>query len=130
MRARDLAGNVSAASAAVTAATAAGQSTGACSVKYRANGWSGGFTGTVQITNTGTTALAGWTLGFTFPSGQTVSNGWNAAWTQTGSAVSAAALSHNSAVAAGGTVEIGFNGTGASTAPTTFTLNNSTCSTT
>ncbi|MEU4392246.1 cellulase family glycosylhydrolase [Kribbella sp. NPDC023855] len=130
VRARDLAGNVSAASAAVTATTAAGQSTGACSVKYRANGWSGGFTATVQITNTGTTALTGWTLGFTFPSGQTVSNGWNATWTQTGSAVTAAALSHNSALAAGATVEIGFNGTGASTAPTTFTLDNSSCSTT
>jgi endoglucanase len=132
VRARDVAGNVSAASTAVTATTAAGQSTGSCSVQYRTNDWSGGFTGTIRITNTGTTALSGWTLGFTFPSGQLLSSGWSATWTQTGTSVSATALSWNGTLAPGAVVEVGFNATspGANTAPTTFTLNNNPCSTT
>ncbi len=132
VRARDQAGNVSAASAALTATTAAGPSTSSCSVQYRTNDWSGGFTGTVRITNAGTTALAGWTLGFTFPSGQIVTSGWSATWTQTGTSVSATSLSWNSTVAPGAVVEIGFNANspGANSAPTTFTLNNNPCSTT
>ncbi|QNE23145.1 cellulase family glycosylhydrolase [Kribbella qitaiheensis] len=132
VRARDVAGNVSASSAAVTATTAAGQATGACAIQYRTNDWNGGFTGTVRITNTGTTVLAGWTLRFTFPAGQHLLDNWSATWTQSGSTVSATSLSWNSDLAPAATIEIGFNATsaGTNTAPATFTLNNNLCTTT
>ncbi|MEV8372154.1 cellulase family glycosylhydrolase [Kribbella sp. NPDC056861] len=132
VRARDAAGNVSPASTAVTATTAAGQSTGACSIQYRANTWTGGLTATLRITNTAPTALTTWTLAFSFPPGQTLSNGWGATWTQSASAVTAASLPYNGAIPPGATVEIGLNATstGTSTPPTAFTLNNTPCATT
>lgn len=129
VRAKDVAGNVSAASAPLSVTTPPDRATGACSVKYTANGWNAGFTGTVRLTNTGTSAVSSWTLGFTFPSGQTVTQGWSATWAQTGSAVTATSLPWNGSLAPGASVEIGFNGahTGTNTAPTAFTVNGASC---
>ncbi len=88
VRAKDAAGNVSAASAAVSATTQSGTSTGACSVKYTASSWNTGFTASVKVTNTGKrAALSSWTLGFSFDNGQTVTQGWSAEWSQSGPAV-------------------------------------------
>ncbi|WP_433306586.1 glycoside hydrolase family 9 protein [Actinoplanes sp. CA-030573] len=100
-----------------------------CRVAYSVNDWGGGFTGTVAITNTGSSAWSAWTLGFTFPGNQKVSQGWSATWSQTGAQVTAASLSYNGAVPAGGSAGIGFNGTytGANTAPSAFTVNGMTC---
>ncbi|WP_433380546.1 glycoside hydrolase family 9 protein [Actinoplanes sp. CA-142083] len=101
-----------------------------CRVTYSANDWGSGFTGTVAIANTGGTAWSSWTLGFTFPGNQKVSQGWSATWTQTGAQVTATSLSYNGAVPSGGSTSVGFNGTytGSNTAPTTFTVNGTTCS--
>lgn len=136
VRARDGAGNLSTASALVTFTTQNGPATGPCRVAYTASNWGGGggFTGGVTITNTGTTAITSWTLAFTFPAGQRVSQGWNANWSQAaGSAnVTATNMSYNGSVPAGQSVTgLGFNGTftGTNTAPTTFTLNGATCTT-
>lgn len=135
VRARDAAGNVSATSAAVTVTTQAGPVTGPCRVTYQTQNWGGGsgFTGNVTIANTGTTAVNGWTLRFTFPGNQRVSQGWSATWTQApGSAdVSAVNMDYNRAIAPGGSVNIGFNGTysGTNAAVTAFTLNNVACAT-
>src|SRR5262249_33903281 len=61
---------------------------GGCSVTYKIdNQWNVGFTATVTVTNRGP-AITGWTLGFTFPGNQRVSNAWNATVTQSGAAVS------------------------------------------
>ncbi|MEU8237597.1 cellulose binding domain-containing protein [Actinoplanes missouriensis] len=103
--------------------------TAACSVTYSvASQWNSGFTGDVKIRNTGA-AVSGWTLGFTFPSGQKISSGWNGAWAQTGSTVMVKDAGWNAAIAAGGQVALGFNGTwsGSNAAPTGFTLNGITC---
>ncbi len=129
VRAKDAAGNVSAASAAVSATTATGSSTGSCSVTYTANSWNTGFTGSVRVTNTGSTTLSGWTLAFSFANGQKVTQGWSADWTQSGSAVTAKGLSWNSTLAPGASTDIGFNGShsGTNTAPTGFTLNGAAC---
>ncbi|HEU5470512.1 MAG TPA: glycoside hydrolase family 6 protein [Actinophytocola sp.] len=103
-----------------------------CRVDYSASNWGGGggFTGSVRITNVGD-PVAGWTLTFTWPGNQRVSQGWNATWNQAaGSAsVSAASLDWNRNLATGQAVDIGFNGTftGANTAPTSFALNGTTC---
>ena len=134
VRAKDVAGNVSAASAAVsatttTATTTTATTTGACSATYTANSWSTGFTATVKVTNTGTTAINGWTLAFTFPSGQVLTGGWSATWSQTGTAVTAQGPAWNSSLAPGMSTEIGFQGThpGTNTAPVTFSLNGGPC---
>jgi endo-1,4-beta-xylanase len=106
-----------------------------CRVTYGVNSWGGspGFTASVTIANTGTTAIDGWTLGFTFPSGQRVSEGWGATYDQPASsaAVTATNLSWNATIPPGSSVSIGFNGThtGSNPAPTSFTLNTRTCTT-
>jgi endoglucanase len=46
---------------------------GGCQVTYAANTWNGGFTATVTVKNTGTTAWTSWQLGFAFPGNQKVS---------------------------------------------------------
>ncbi|GEM_PF-221011 len=129
VRARDAAGNVSAASTPVTATTASDTPSGSCAVAYTANGWSTGFTASVKVTNTGTSALSGWTLAFDLPAGQALTQGWSAQWSQTGTRVTATNVAWNGVLAAGGSVEIGFSGShaGSTTAPTAFTVNGATC---
>jgi endo-1,4-beta-xylanase len=133
VRARDGSGNLSTPSPAVTFTTASGPAAGPCRVAYTATNWGGGagFTGGATITNTGTTTVDGWTLAFTFPAGQRVSEGWNATWSQSGANVTATNMSYNGTLAANASVQIGFNGTYTSTntAPSTFTLNGATCTT-
>jgi len=133
VRARDGAGNLSTPSGLVTFTTQ--QSTGgSCRVVYSASNWGGanGFTASVTITNTGSSAVNGWTLRFAFTAGQRVTDGWSATWSQpSGSAnVSATNLSWNAVIAPGVSVGIGFNGshTGSNPAPAGFTLNNASCS--
>lgn len=101
-----------------------------CRVAYSSSGWPGGMTGSVSITNTGTAAISGWRLTFTYPDpGQRVTSGWSANWSQTGSAVTATAMAWNQNIAPGATITIGYNGSnqGANPSPTTFQLNGATC---
>ncbi|MFF5218898.1 glycoside hydrolase family 9 protein [Micromonospora sp. NPDC000442] len=126
----DAAGNASSPSERVTVTTSAPLPTSPCRVSYGSNDWSTGFTANITITNTGTTAINGWTLAFSFPnSGQRVGQGWSATYAQTGAAVTATNLSYNGNLAAGASVGIGFNGThtGSNPKPTAFTLNGATC---
>ncbi|WNI24578.1 cellulase family glycosylhydrolase [Streptomyces sp. ITFR-16] len=130
--ARDAAGNRSARSAAAGVTTDEGGGTPGpgCSVGYKVVGtWSGGFQGEITIRNTGTTALDGWTLGFAFADGQTVTNMWGGVPTQTGGSVSVAPASYTSAIPANGSVTVGFTGSqsGTNAAPTAFTLSGATC---
>ncbi|TDV57824.1 cellulase family glycosylhydrolase [Actinophytocola oryzae] len=138
VRARDAVPNYSASSGTVSVTTQSGGGggTGACRVNYSGSNWGGGngFTGSVTITNTGTAAVNGWTLAFAFPAGQRISlPGWGATWAQaSGSAnVTATNLEYNGNLAPGAGTSIGFNGTfsGTNTAPTSFTLNGSACTT-
>ncbi|WP_129664581.1 endo-1,4-beta-xylanase [Phytoactinopolyspora endophytica] len=104
---------------------------GACEVSYSARDWGGsaGFTASVTITNTGSGQINGWTLGFRFPSGQTVTDGWSADWSQNDADVTATSMGWNGALPPGGSTSIGFNGThsGSNPAPTDFTLNGEPC---
>ncbi|MER5275199.1 cellulase family glycosylhydrolase [Streptomyces sp. NPDC002809] len=132
--ARDAAGNRSARSATVGVTTAEGGTTPGvgCSVGYRVvNEWSGGFQGEITIRNTGTTTIDGWTLGFAFANGQTVTNMWGGIPTQTGGSVSVAPASYTSTIAANGSVTVGFTGSrsGTNAAPSAFTLSGATCAT-
>ncbi|MCR3751878.1 cellulase family glycosylhydrolase [Lentzea californiensis] len=132
VRAKDAAGNVSASSGIVSATTSAGGGTGACKVGYSGQNWGGGngFTASIAITNTGTSAINGWTLAFSYANGQRVTlPGWGATFAQSGAAVTATNLTWNGALAPNASTTIGFNGTfsGTNPAPSSFTLNGSTC---
>lgn len=101
-----------------------------CSVDYAApNEWPGGFTANVAITNSGSSAISGWTLEWDFPDGQTISQAWNTTVNDAGPAASVSNASWNGTIPAGGSVSFGFNGSwsGANGAPTSFTLNGTTC---
>ncbi|HEU5230681.1 MAG TPA: cellulose binding domain-containing protein, partial [Ktedonobacteraceae bacterium] len=105
-----------------------------CRVQYViSNQWNTGFTANVTISNTGTTAITGWTLVFTFPNGQTLQpSPWNGSFTQSGRTVTISNLSYNATIPVGGSLSSppGFNGnwSGTNTPPTAFTLNGSPCS--
>ncbi|MFE4061683.1 cellulase family glycosylhydrolase [Streptomyces sp. NPDC059096] len=130
--ARDAAGNRSTRSATVRVTTAAGGgSTASCAVGYTVSGqWSGGFQGEIVIRNTGASTVNGWTLGFTFPNGQRITNMWGGTATQNGSAVGVAAASYTAVIAPNATVAVGFTAswTGTNGKPAAFTLNGGSCS--
>ena len=59
--------------------------TGGYVVTYSiANDWGIGATVNVTIKNNTATAVNGWTLGWTFPGNQTITNMWSATYTQSG----------------------------------------------
>ncbi|MFE9667119.1 cellulose binding domain-containing protein [Microbispora bryophytorum] len=107
-----------------------GNGGGACRVSYSKNEWQGGFTGTVTVTNTSSSAVNGWNLGFSFPNSQKITGYWNADVAQSGSSVTARNLSYNGSIPAGGNTQFGFQGTwsGSNGDPTGFTLNGTRCS--
>jgi glucuronoarabinoxylan endo-1,4-beta-xylanase len=104
--------------------------TGGYVVTYEMNDWGSGATVNITVKNNTATAVNGWTLAWTFPGNQKVTNIWNASYTQNGASVSATNLSHNSTIGAnGGTVNLGFNlsYSGTNAKPTSFTLNGTAC---
>ncbi len=106
-----------------------------CNVHYTiTNQWTGGFGANIAITNTGTTAINGWNLQFSFANGQTITQLWNGTFSQTGGAVTITNISYNGSIAPGATLNSspGFNGawSGSNTIPTPLKLNGVTCSTT
>jgi glycosyl hydrolase family 12/cellulose binding protein with CBM2 domain len=109
--------------------TPPGGGTAGCAVTYATNVWNSGFTATVTVANTGGSAINGWTLGFTLPGGQAVTNSWNATLTGASGAVTARNLAWNGGIPPGGSQSFGFQGTygGSFAAPATFTLNGTTC---
>lgn len=130
--ARDAAGNRSARSATVTVTTAPGPAAGSCSVGYRVTGeWPGGFQGEVVVRNTGSTAVDGWTLRWTFPAGQRITSLWGGTVTQSGAEVSVTAAPYTATIPPSGSVALGFTGTrqGTNSSPTVFLLNGAECST-
>nr|WP_211326217.1 glycoside hydrolase family 9 protein [Thermosporothrix hazakensis] len=103
---------------------------GVCSVKYDiANQWSNGFTASVTISNPGSTAINGWTLVFTFPNNQRITNIWNATMTQSNGQVTVKDAGYNATIAPNGSVTFGFNGewSGSNGKPTSFILNGQSC---
>lgn len=104
----------------------------ACKVTYTVQGqWQGGFTNTTVITNTGQTTINGWTLQFTFPGTQSISQIWNATASMQGEQATIQNVNYNGSIPPGTSVTLGFNGTwnGSNPSPTAFTLNGTTCST-
>lgn len=83
----------------------------------------------MKVGNTGTAPVSGWTVTWSFPDGQRVTQAWNAQVTQTGPAVAAADAGWNKTIPAGGTAEFGFTGTSGATngKPAVLSLNGQPC---
>ncbi|MGW1026431.1 GH12 family glycosyl hydrolase domain-containing protein [Streptomyces sp. NPDC002577] len=103
----------------------------ACEVTYATNVWQSGFTASVTIANTGSSAVDDWQLAFTLPSGQQITNAWNASVTPSSGAVTATGAAHNTQITSGGSQTFGFQGTysGTFTEPAQFSLNGTACTT-
>ena len=94
------------------------------------NDWGTGATINVTIKNNTSTAVNGWTLAWTFPGNQIITNLWCGSYTQTGASVSVKDAGWNANIPAnGGTTNFGFNinYTGTNAKPTSFTLNGVAC---
>jgi hypothetical protein len=99
VRAGALAVGLAATGAVAVWAAAPAQAAAGCQVTYTTNDWTsgpgqGGFTANITVKNLGD-AINGWTLRFAFPNGQTLTQGWSATWTQTGTTVAGTNLSWN-----------------------------------
>ncbi|WP_433294823.1 cellulose binding domain-containing protein [Actinoplanes sp. CA-030573] len=133
MRRRTLAlGTAAALGVAVTAGVVtAGPAAAAagCTVTYAVSSqWPGGFGANVTIKNLGD-PFSSWTLAWSFGAGQTVTQSWNTALTQSGSTVTAKNAGYNGSIATNGTASFGFNGswTGTNPVPAAFSLNGVAC---
>jgi O-glycosyl hydrolase len=110
--------------------TISGGSTGGCHVTYTTQSqWAGGFVAGIAMTNTGTSPWTSWTLTFTFPGDQKITNAWNGTITQSGENVTITNAPYNGTVAPGTSVSLGFQGTWTTSdaPPTSFAVNGTTC---
>jgi Glycosyl hydrolase family 12/Cellulose binding domain/Fibronectin type III domain len=128
----DSAGTSPASAQASAQTSAASGGSGSCHIGYTiSNQWPGGFGASINIQNTGATALSNWTLTWSFANGQTVTQLWNGNVTQSGANVKVTNMSYNGSIPAGSTLSgMGFNGTwnsATNAVPTSFALNGVTC---
>ncbi|MFI6160123.1 glycosyl hydrolase family 95 catalytic domain-containing protein [Micromonospora haikouensis] len=102
--------------------TSSPPSSGARATYAVTGSWSGGFQGEVTVT-AGATAIRGWTVSWTFPNGQVISQIWGGSHTQSGSNVSVRNVDYNGALAAGASTTFGFiaTTTGTNNPPTNLT---------
>ncbi|MBO0899355.1 glycoside hydrolase family 6 protein [Cellulomonas sp. zg-ZUI22] len=116
--------------AGVTALTStAAQAAAGCRVDYSVTSqWPGGFGATVTVTNLGD-PLSSWDLRWSFADGQSIQQLWNGVVSTTGSQVSVKNVPWNGSLGTNANVQVGFNGSwaGSNNAPTSFTLNGTTC---
>ncbi len=98
---------------------------------YKTNDWGTGFTADVTFTNNTGMPLVGWSLTWTFSGNQKITNIWNGASAQLGSAVTVRDAGWNGTVTNGATGNFGFQAsyTGANAVPTNFALNGTACTT-
>ena len=105
--------------------------TAACLVDYAIqNDWGSGATINVMITNNGSSTIDGWTLCWSFPGSQQITNLWNGGYSQTGASVCVSDVGWNAAIGAnGGMVSFGFNlsYSGSNAVPASFSLNGVAC---
>src|SRR5215472_14205017 len=92
-----------------------------CPVTYTiVNSWNTGFQAGIAIKNTGTTAINGWTLEFTFPGNQQITQLWGGNVSTQGETVTVTNLNWDASIAVGATMtSVGFtaNTNGTNTNP-------------
>ncbi len=92
--------------------------TGGCAAAYSVgSSWSGGFVASVSVT-AGGSAIAGWTVTMTLPSGTALTNVWNGSSSGTTGTVRVTNASYNGSLGAGQSTSFGFQGTGSGTGVT------------
>jgi lysophospholipase L1-like esterase len=98
--------------------TAAPPPPGGCTAAVSVNQWNGGFVATVRVT-AGNSAINGWAVSLTLPSGATIANAWNANRSASTGAVRFTNMPYNGGVPAAGQTEFGFQsgGTASSLTP-------------
>jgi hypothetical protein len=119
-------------SAAATITLTPPSNAAACQVTYAdSNDWGTGFTGSISVTNNGSSAINGWTLGWVWTGNQQITQAWNSSYSQSGSSVTVTNADWDATISPGATVSgIAFtaNYSGSNSSPATFYLNGSQCS--
>ncbi|MET8040620.1 cellulose binding domain-containing protein [Micromonospora sp. NPDC005215] len=101
---------------------------GACAVTYRKTGdWGTGAQFDVTLSNTSTVPVNGWTLTWSLPGGQRITQSWNSTVTQSGAAATAVNASWNAVIPAAGSTSFGFVTDSPLGGGTGFVLNGSPC---
>lgn len=87
--------------------------------------WTGGFSALIKICNISSDPISGWTLQFTFPGDQQITQGWNGTISQSGETVTITNASYNGLIKPGQCIYLGFNGTWktSNASPVNFTFN-------
>jgi glucuronoarabinoxylan endo-1,4-beta-xylanase len=84
-----------------------------CTATYTiTNTWPGGFQASVTVTNTSPTPGNGWSVRWTLPAGQGITQVWNGDLTLTNGTVTVTNASYNGALASGASTTFGLTGTG------------------
>lgn len=89
-----------------------------CSATVSINSFAGGFVATVTI-SAGSAPVNGWTVDMTLPSGAAITNAWNTGASGNTGAIRFTNVGYNGSVAAGQSVQFGYQATGS---PTGITL--------
>lgn len=84
------------------------------------NSWPGGFQANVTV-QSGSSPRTSWQVSWTLPSGQTITQLWNASYTVSGSTVTARNLIYNGTLAANASTTFGFTGGGTNGTPAGLT---------
>jgi hypothetical protein len=112
----------------VVTAPPASAATG-CTVTYAVSStWPGGFGADITVKNQGD-PISAWTVVWSYSAGQQVTQAWNATVTQSGSQVTAKNVGYNGTLANNASTSFGLNGSWTTTnpVPTSFTLNGTAC---
>ncbi len=88
--------------------------------------WDGGYIGQYTITNSTSSALSTWKVGFALPAGSSVTSLWNGTEAASGDSYTVTPASWNSNVPAGASISFGFEVSG-SGQPSGCTINGAAC---
>ena len=110
-----------------TSLRTAADSTSALTASYETtSSWGTGYSGQYTITNSGSTAVSGWKLDFTVPTGTAMSSLWDGSYTDSGGKVAVTDYGWDASVAAGSSVTVGFVTKGMGQ-PSACTINGVSC---
>ena len=72
------------------------------------NQWGGGFQATVTVRNSGTQAITGWRVTWTFANGQVITQLWDGTLTASGASIAVTNVGYNGSIAANANRTFGF----------------------
>ncbi|GGL02608.1 chitin-binding protein [Sphaerisporangium melleum] len=91
---------------------------GGCTATFATLGnWGNGYQGEVTVRNSGSSAISGWTVRWTLPSGTTVNSLWNGSYTVSGSQIAVKNAAHNGSLGSGASTTFGYVAQGSPGSP-------------